>query len=383
MDFALSDDQRMLQAAVRDFCLKEIAPTAERLDSTSTFPGEHLPKLAAMGLMGMTVPSEWGGAGSDMLSYVLALEELSAACASTAVTMSVNNSLYCGPLCRFATEAQKARYLTSFARGEQLGAYALSEPSCGSDPAALETIAQREGDVYYLTGRKNFITNGPHADAMIIFTTVDKTRKHKGITAFIVEKGFEGFAIGKIEKKLGIRASSTSEVVLDRCRVPVANRLGNEGDGFTIAMHTLDDGRIGIATQALGIGRAAYTVARQYATERYAFGQPIATFQAIQWKLADMAMKLEAGRLLVHQAAWLADQGHPFVKEAAMAKLFNSEAANWIAKEAVQVLGGFGYLCDFPVERYFRDAKITEIYEGTSEIQRLVIARQVLKELGG
>ncbi len=382
MHFALSDDHRMLQEAVRDFAQREIAPAAERLDQAAQFPTEHLPKLAEMGLMGMCVPTQWNGGGLDMLSYVLALEELSAACASTAVTMSVNNSLFCGPIYRFGTEDQKARYLKSYATGEKLGAYCLSEPASGSDAAALQTVAVREGNNYRLTGRKNFITNGPHADALIIFASIDKEKRHKGITAFIVEKEAKGFAIGKVEKKLGIRASSTSEVLLDDCVVPAANRLGEDGAGFSIAMNTLDYGRVGIATQALGIGRAAFEFARKYATERVAFGKPIADFQAIQWKLADMAVKLEAARLLVHQAAWMVDQGLNFTKQAAMAKLFASEAANWIAKEAVQVLGGYGYVCDFPVERYYRDAKITEIYEGTSEIQRLVIARQVLRELG-
>jgi butyryl-CoA dehydrogenase len=381
MHFALSDDQRMLRDAVRDFSQKEIAPTAARLDQESQFPSEHLAKLAEMGLMGMCVPERWGGGGTDMLHYVLALEELSAACASTAVTMSVNNSLYCGPVHRFGTDAQKERLLTPFASGQKLGAYALSEPSCGSDAAALETTITKDGADYVLNGRKNFITNGPHADATIIFATHDKDKRHKAISAFVVDKGTPGYAIGKIEKKLGIRASSTSEVLLDDCRVPAENLLGEEGGGFTIAMNTLDYGRIGIATQALGIGRAAYDFARQYATERQAFGGPISKFQAIQWKLADMALKLEAGRLLVHQAAWRVDQGQGCTKEAAMAKLFTSEAANWIAKEAVQILGGYGFVCDFPVERHFRDAKITEIYEGTSEIQRLVIAREVLREL--
>ncbi|MBI4366242.1 MAG: acyl-CoA dehydrogenase [Deltaproteobacteria bacterium] len=381
MDFLLSEEQRMLQRMVRDFARLEIAPAAAALDAGSAFPADHLPKLAALGLMGMMIGTEWGGAGMDTLSYVIALEEISAACASTAITMSVNNSLYCGPLATFGTEEQKARFLTPFAAGRALGAYALSEPGSGSDAAALQATAVKQGAHYVLNGRKNFITNGPHADAMIVFASTDKAKKHHGISAFVVEQGTPGFAVGKIEKKLGIRASSTCEILLENCKVPEGNRLGREGEGFTIAMTTLDAGRIGIATQALGIGRAAYEFARKYATERHAFGQAIAQFQAIQWKLADMAMKLDAARLLVHRAAWMKDRGMPIVKEAAMAKLFASEAANWIAKEAVQILGGYGYICDFPVERYYRDAKITEIYEGTSEIQRLVIARQVLKEL--
>lgn len=381
MNFSLNDDHKMLQETVREFAQKEIAPFSEKLDQESEFPKMHIPKLSEMGLMGMTVSSEYGGAGMDMLAYVLALEELSAACASTAVTMSVNNSLFCGPIERFGTEEQKRKYLPPHAVGEKLGAYCLSEPSTGSDAANQQTVAVKNGHNYKLTGRKNFITNGPHADTFIVFAMTNKEARHKGISAFIVEKNFPGIAVGKVEKKLGIRASSTSEILLDDCEVPAENLLGEEGKGFYIAMNTLDYGRIGIGTQALGIGRAAYDFARKYATERSAFGKPISDFQAIQWKLADMAVKLEAGRLLIHQAAWLVDQGKPVTKEAAMAKLFNSEAANWIAKEAVQVLGGYGYICDFPVERYFRDAKITEIYEGTSEIQRIVIARNILKEI--
>ncbi len=381
MNFALTEEQRLLQQTVRDFATKEIAPAAERLDRDAQFPSEHLPKLAEMGLLGMTIPPELGGAGTDMMAYVLALEEISAACASTGVTMSVNNSLFCGPIFRYGSPAQQTHYLPDFAAGKKLGAYCLSEPGTGSDAANQQTVAVRNGDQYILTGRKNFITNGPHADAFIIFAMTDKTKRNKGISAFIVEKNFPGISVGKIEKKLGIRASSTSEIILQDCRVPLANRLGDEGAGFAIAMSTLDYGRIGIATQALGIGRAAYEFARKYATERVAFGQPICDFQAIQWKLADMAMQLEAGRLLIHQAAWMVDQKMRVGKQAAMAKLFNSEAANAIAKEAVQILGGYGYICDFPVERFFRDAKITEIYEGTSEIQRLVIARAVLKEI--
>lgn len=381
MEFQLSEEQVMLQYMVRDFAQREVAPAAEALDAKSQFPAQHLPKMAELGLMGMMIPVEWGGAGMDTLSYVIALEEVSAACASTAVTMSVNNSLFCGPIAAFGNDAQKERYLRPFAAGKKLGAYALSEPGCGSDAAALQATATKKGNTYILDGRKNFITNGPHADAMIVFAATDKAQKHRGISAFIVEKGFKGFAVGKIEKKLGIRASSTCEIILDQCEVPAENMLGAEGEGFKIAMNTLDAGRIGIATQALGIGRAAFEYARKYATERHAFGQAIAGFQAIQWKLADMAVQLDAARLLVHRAAWMKDRGMPVSKEAAMAKLFASEAANAIATQAVQVLGGYGYVCDFPVERYFRDAKITEIYEGTSEIQRIVIARQVLKEI--
>lgn len=381
MDFNLSDEQKMVQQMARDFAQREVAPVAAELDQKSEFPARHLKKMAELGLLGMMIPPEWGGSGLDTLSYVLALEEISAACASTAVTMSVNNSLYCGPIAKFGNEAQKKKYLTPFASGQRLGAYALSEPGTGSDAANQKTVAKKVGNKYILNGRKNFITNGPHADAMVLYAMTDKEKRHKGISCFIVEKTFPGFAVGKVEKKLGICASSTSEIVLDNCEVPVENILGQEGEGFAIAMNTLDSGRIGIGTQALGIARAAFEAARKYATEREAFGQSISNFQAIQHFLADMATDIDAARLLVWYAAWMKDQRMNFGKQAAMAKLFASETAHWVTDKAVQIFGGYGYIKDYPVERYFRDAKITEIYEGTSEIQRLVIARSVLKEL--
>lgn len=365
---------------VRQFAQKEIAPKAAGLDARSEFPADNIKKMAELGLMGMMIPTEWGGAGLDTISYCLALEEISAACASTGVTMSVNNSLYCGPILKFGTPGQKEKYLRSFAQGKKLGAYALSEPGTGSDAANQQTTAKKTGAKYILNGRKNFITNGPHADAMVLYAMTDKEKRHKGISCFIVEKGFSGFSIGKIEKKLGICASSTSEVVLDNCEVPVENILGQEGGGFSIAMATLDSGRIGIGTQALGISRAAYEAALAYSKQREAFGQTISQFQAIQHYLADMALKIDASRLLIHRAAWMRDQGMPFSKEAAMAKLHASEAAMWITTKAIQVFGGYGYIKDYPVERHFRDAKITELYEGTSEIQRLVIARSILKD---
>lgn len=382
MEFTLSDEQKMIRDMAREFAEKEVAPTAAQLDEQSEFPAQHVKKMAELGLMGMMVPTEWDGAGLDTVTYTLALEEISAACASTAVTMSVNNSLYCGPITKFASDEQKKKYLSPFARGERLGAYALSEPGTGSDAANQQTIATLKGDQYILNGRKNFITNGPHADAVLVYAMTDKEKRHKGISCFIVEKDFKGYSIGKVEKKLGIRASSTSEIVLEDCEVPKENRLGEEGMGFTIAMNTLDSGRIGIGTQALGIARAAFDTARRYSTEREAFGQAICKFQAIQHYLADMAMKIDAARLLVHRAAWMRDHNLTFSKEAAMAKLFASEAAMWVTNKAIQIHGGYGYIKEYPVERFFRDAKITEIYEGTSEIQRLVIARNVLKEIG-
>ena len=383
MDFSLNDEQKMIQEMARNFAQKEVAPVAGELDENKEFPSRHLPKMAELGLMGMMVPPEWGGSGLDNLSYVLALEEIAAACASTAVTMSVNNSLYCQPILTFGKDAQKEKYLTPFAQGKKLGAYCLSEPGAGSDAAAQKTTATLQGDKYILKGTKNFITNGPNADAMVVYAMTDKEKRHKGISAFIVEKDFPGFSVGKVEKKLGICASSTSEIVLDNCEVPKENLLGEVGQGFTIAMATLDGGRIGIATQAIGIARAAFEAAAKYSTEREAFGGPISQFQAIQHFLADMATDIDAGRLLIHRAAYLKDKGQSVNKAGAMAKLFCSETAMWVTTKAIQIHGGYGYIKEYPVERYFRDAKITEIYEGTSEIQRLVISRAVLKEIAG
>jgi len=371
----------MIQGLARELAQKEIAQYASRADREGRFPKEGIQKLASLGLMGVAVPEDFGGSGLDNLATVLALEEIAAVCASTAVIMSVNNSLVCDPLKLFGTQAQKQKFLTPLARGEKLGCFCLSEPNAGSDAANQQTRAKKDGDSYVLSGTKNFITNGPQADAMIVFAMTDKEKRHKGISAFIVEKNFSGFNVGKVEKKMGIRASSTSEIVFKNCEVPVENRLGEEGDGFKIAMTTLDGGRIGIATQALGIARAAFETAAKYSTQREAFGQTISQFQGIQWKLADMAMNIDAARLLIHRAAWMKARGERVTKQAAMAKLFASEMAMNVTKDAIQVLGGYGYCREYPVERYFRDAKITEIYEGTSEIQRIVIAREVLKEI--
>ncbi len=381
MEFSLNEEQKMVRDMARAFAQKEVAPTAAEMDLKGEFPSRHLPKMAELGLLGMMVPTEWGGSGLDTLSYVLALEEISAACASTAVTMSVNNSLYCGPITKFGNDSQKEKFLTPFASGQKLGAYALSEPGTGSDAANQQTTAVKKGDKWILNGRKNFITNGPHADAMIVYAMSDKEKRNKGISAFLVEKSAPGYSVGKVEKKLGICASSTSEIVLDNCEIPAENLLGEEGKGFSIAMNTLDSGRIGIGTQALGIARAAFEAAAKYSTEREAFGKKIYEFGAIQNFLADMATQIDAARLLVHRAAWLKDQGASINKEAAMAKLFASEVAMFVTNKAIQVHGGYGYIKDYPVERHYRDAKITEIYEGTSEIQRLVICRQVIKDL--
>lgn len=380
MNFLLTEEQQMIQQMARDFAKKELAPAAEKLDAKAEFVACHLPKLAELGFMGMTVPTEWGGSGMDTLAYLLALVEISAGCASTGVTMSVNNSLYCGPITRFGNDEQKKKYVIPFAKGEKLGAYCLSEPGTGSDAANQQTTAVLKGDKYILNGSKNFITNGPHADAMVVFAMTDKAKRHKGISAFIVEKTFPGFSVGKVEKKLGIRASATSSIVFENCEVPKENILGQEGEGFTMAMNTLDYGRMGIAAQAVGIAQAAYEAARKYAKEREAFGQTISNFQAIQWMLADMLNQLDASRLLLYKAAWLKDAGKPCSQEAAQAKLFASESSNFITNKALQIHGGYGYCQEYPVERYLRDARITEIYEGTSEIQRLVIARNLLKD---
>lgn len=378
MDFQLSDEQKMIRDLARDFAQKEVAPGAAERDQKSQFPSDCVKKMAELGLMGMMIPEKWGGAGLDAVSYVLALEEIAVACASTAVSMSVNNSLYCWPIFKFGNDEQKERLLKDFAGGKKIGAYSLSEPASGSDAGALQCLAKKSGTQYILNGTKNFVTNGPQADAMVLFARTSDD-KHKGISAFIVEKNSPGFRVGKIEKKLGICASSTSEIVLENCQVPAENLLGEEGMGFKIAMATLDGGRIGVGTQALGIARAAFEQARDYSKQREAFGQLISNFQAIQHYLADMALKIDASRLLLWRAAWMRDQGLPFSKEAAMAKLHASEAAMWVTHKAVQIHGGYGFCKDYPVERFFRDAKITEIYEGTSEIQRLVIARSVLK----
>lgn len=380
MDFKLSPEQKMIQNMARDFAQKEVAPQAMELDHHNIFPSMHLEKMGPLGLMGMMIPTEWGGAGLDTISYVLALEEIATACASTAVTMSVNNSLYCGALNKFGSPPQKEKYLKPFASGQKLGAYALSEPGTGSDAANQKTTAKKSGNKWILNGRKNFITNGPHAEAMVVYAMNDPEKKHKGISCFIVDKQCPGFAVGKIEKKMGICASSTSEIILDHCEVPEENVLGEIGKGFSMAMELLDNGRIGIATQAVGIARGALEQALKYSREREAFGQPISDFQAIQHFLADMATQLEAARMLVWRAAWMRDAGLSVNREAAMAKLFASEMAGFVTDKAVQIHGGYGYIKEYAVERHFRDAKITEIYEGTSEIQRLVIARSLLKQ---
>ncbi len=380
MDFDLTEEQQMVQDMARSFAQKEVLPKAAELDETSRFPEELVEKMGELGLMGMSVPEEYGGAGFDYVSYAIAMEEISRACASTAVIMSVNNSLVCEPLLTYGSEEIKTKYLTPLAEGKNLGCFALTEPGAGSDAGSQKTVVQLKGDHYVVNGTKNFITNAPRADYCILFTMTDKEKRHKGITAFVIDMKSKGVTVGKCEKKLGIKASETASLILEDVEVPVENRLGNEGMGFKVAMQTLDAGRIGIAAQAVGIARACLEDSILYAKERRQFGQAISSFQAIQWMIADMATEIEAARLLTYQAAYLKDKGVRYSKESSMAKLFASEAAMRAAVKCIQIHGGYGYIREYPAERYFRDAKITEIYEGTSEIQRLVIASAILKD---
>ncbi len=381
MNLELTEEQKLLQRTVREFAEAEVKPLAKELDETCRFPRETLRKAAELGLTGISVPESYGGAGMDHICYSIVMEEIARVCASTSVILSVQNSLYCGSLDHFGTEEQKKRFLVPFARGEKIGCYALTEPQAGSNAAALATKAVRKGDRYIVNGTKAWITNGGAADAGIIYVNTQPEKGEKGITALVIEKGTPGFAVGKEEKKLGIHATACTELVFTDCEVPAVNRLGNEGDGYKIALTTLDGGRIGIASQATGIAQGAFEAALAYARQRQAFGHPIAEFQAIQFMLADMATEIDAARLLARRAAWKQDSGGRFSMEAAIAKLFASEMATRVAHKAIQIHGGNGYSTEYPVERAYRDARITEIYEGTSEIQRLVIASWVLKSV--
>ncbi len=380
MEMELTSEHVTIRDMVRDFAEKEIAPHAAQFDRTREFPYENVKKCAELNLMGVMVPEEHGGSGLDTLTYTLVIEELSRACASTGVIVSVNNSLFCHPVEKFGNDEQKRRILAPHARGEKIGCFCLSEPGAGSDAGAQQTTAVRRGGGYVLNGTKNFITNGVAADTALVFAVTDRAQKHHGISAFLVEKGTRGFRLGKDEVKLGITCSGSVEMVFEECEIPEANRLGTEGMGFKIAMNTLDGGRIGIAAQAVGNARACLEESTRYSQQRKAFGKAISEFQAIQFMLADMATEVDAARLLTQRAAWTKDQGKRFTLEASQAKLFASEVAMRSAVKAVQIHGGYGYMNDYPVERYFRDAKITEIYEGTSEIQRLVIAANLLKD---
>ena len=377
--FPFTSEHEMIRQVARDFAQNEIAPIAAEFDESGEFPSATVKKMGALGLMGIEVPEEYGGAGMDTLAYVLALEEICKADAAHGTIMSVNNTLFCFCLLKFGAEAQKQNYLRGVASGQKIGAYSLTEPMSGSDAGTMHSRAVRDADGYVLNGRKSWVSSAPVANYIVVFTLTAPEKKQRGITAFIVEAGTPGYSVGKKEPKLGIRASATSEILFEDCRIPVENRLGEEGDGFKIAMTVLDAGRIGIAAQALGIAEAAYAASLDYARQREAFGQKIGEFQGISFKLADMKTRIEAARLLVYNAAVAKERskqsGGRFTLEASMAKLFASETAMFVTHAAVQIHGGMGYSKELPIERYFRDAKITEIYEGTSEIQRLVIAR--------
>jgi alkylation response protein AidB-like acyl-CoA dehydrogenase len=379
MNFQLTEEQLAVQEAARDFAQTELLPGVIERDTEARFPTEQIKKMGALGFMGMMVDPAYGGGGMDTVSYVIAMEELSKIDASASVSMSVNNSLVCWGLEKYGSEEQKQKYLSKLATGELIGAFCLSEPEAGSDATSQQTTAILEGDYYLLNGTKNWITNGSSASIYLVIAQTDASKGHKGISVFIVEKGWEGFVIGKKEDKLGIRGSDTHSLLFTDVKIPVQNRIGAEGFGFTFAMETLNGGRIGIAAQALGIASGAYELALAYSKERKAFGKPISQHQAIQFKLADMATQIEAARLLVFKAAWLKDEGKEYAHASAMAKLYASEVAMSVTVEAVQVHGGYGYVKEYHVERLMRDAKITQIYEGTSEIQRIVISRAVLK----
>lgn len=374
----LTEEQKMIVDQVREFAQSEIAPKAAAIDNEGRFPAEIVKQMGAMGLMGINVDTDYDGAGLDYLTYALVGEELNAACASTGVIFSAHNSLACGPLKKWANDEQKKKWLAPMARGEKIGAFALSEPGSGSDAGALICTSIQQGNEWVINGTKNWITNGPESDTIVLFTTMGTELKHKGVNCFVVDKKTPGLSVGKVEHKLGIRGSGTSQLVFENVRISNDQLIGKPGDGFKIAMSTLDGGRIGIASQALGIARAAIEAAKKFAHERETFGKPIAKHQAIQFMFADMATRLDAARLLVWRAALMQDKGMKFTREAAMAKLFASEASNFIVDKALQIHGGFGYANEYPAERHYRDQRITEIYEGTSEIQRLVIANAEL-----
>ncbi|KYK34105.1 MAG: acyl-CoA dehydrogenase [Thermoplasmatales archaeon SG8-52-3] len=379
MKLELNDQQKMIQKMVREFADKEIAPVAAELDKKEEYPTKILQKMSKLGLLGTIIPTEYGGAGLDTISYSIVVEEISRKCASTGVITSVHNSLVSWPIMKYGTDEQKKKYLPILASGEKIGAFAGTEPNAGSDLGAMQTTAVLKGNKYIINGDKTFITSGPEAGIIIVFAITDKSAGSKGISAFIVESDFKGYKVGSIFEKLGINASKTSELLFENMEVPKENLLGKEGEGFKIALATLDGGRIGIASQAVGIAQAALDESIEYSKQRQQFGKPLAQMQAIQWMIADMATKIEASRFLVYNASYKKDLGERFSKEAAMAKLFASETAVESAIKAVQIHGGYGYTKEYTVERLFRDSKITEIYEGTSEVQRLVIAASLLR----
>ncbi len=380
MLFRLTDEQLMIQSMVREFSRKVVAPTAAERDRTKEFPAGNLKQMAKLGLLGMMVPPEYGGEGADTISYVLALSEIAYSCASTAVVMSVHNSIVCESILRFGTEEQKKKYLTKLTAGKMIGAFGLTEPEAGSDPVSQTTTAIRDGDCYIINGTKRFTTTGKNSHLVIVTAKTDDAQRHRGISAFILEKGLPGFKVGHMEDKMGLRASDTTDLIFDNCRVPAENLLGQEGDGFKLAMTALDSGRIGIAAQSIGVAQAALDAAIRYAKERSQFGQKIVKFQGLRWMIADMATELEAARQLTMSAAAMKDQKTPFTRQASMAKLFASEMVNRVTGKAIQIHGGYGFTKDYDVERYYRDARVFTIYEGTSEIQRVVISNHLLKD---
>jgi butyryl-CoA dehydrogenase len=380
MDFNLTKEQQLVRTVMREFTRNEVEPLAAEMDESGEFPRDIVRKMGELNILGMVVPKEWGGAGVDTISYMLAIEEIAKACGSTSVIMAVHNSVCCYPIDVFGTEEQKDKYLRPLAAGRKLGAFALTEPGAGSDAGAVRTQAVLDGDEYIINGNKIFITSGCEADVLVMIASTDPSQGTRGLTAFTIEKGMPGFTYGTIEDKMGVRASATSELVFEDLRVPKENVLGKEGQGFKIGMVTLDASRMGIAAQAVGIAQAALDEAVKYSKEREQFGRPIAKFQAIQWMLAESATKVEAARNLVLRAAWLKDAGRPFTKEASMAKLYASKICVEVTNAALQIHGGYGYTKDYPVERFFRESKVTEIYEGTSEVQRMVISRAVLSK---
>lgn len=380
MDFELTEEQQMFKSMVRDFATRELEPVAAQIDEDERFPAESIQKMAELGLFGVTIPEEYEGSGGDNIHFVIAGEEIAHACAATCAIWGASLSLGCHAIYDYGSEEQKRRWVGPLARGQKLACFGLTESMAGSDAAAIQSTAVRQGNDYILDGTKVFITNGDVADIAVVFATVDRSLGYRGICGFVIEKGSPGFYAGKREHKLGIRASTTTELVMENCRVPEENRLGEEGRGFRVAIGTIDGSRLFVSAQALGIAQAAFDASLHYARERQQFGQPIANFQAIQWMLADMTTTVDAARLLTYRAAWLKDREFPFIKEAAMAKVFASEVAMAVTTKAIQILGGYGYVKDYPLERYFRDAKITEIYEGTSEMQRMTIARHILSE---
>ncbi len=378
MDFLLTEEERMFKRQIREFVTKEIEPFSAEWDRRDEFAADSFKKLASQGLTGLTIPEQYGGQGGGVIHFAIAMQEISRACVSTALTLDTHLAVSVRPIYKNGTEEQRQRLVIPAAKGEKICAFALTERGAGSDAAAMETTAKREGDEWVINGAKCFITNGNVADIVLLLATIDKTLKTRGITAFIIEKGTAGFSIGKIEKKMGIRGTSNAELFLDNCRIPMTNQLGEAGRGFPLALAALDEARVGIACQAAGLAEGALDASITYSKERQQFGQPVAEFQAIQWMLADMATSIDAAWLLAYRAARLADAGQRFTKEAAQAKLFASEMAVEVTRQAIQIHGGYGYMRDLPLERFYRDAKITEIYEGTSEMQRLVISRGLL-----